>query len=128
MCYDDETCTTTCPSSRRRREAQRALGIFRRETIDGVDFQDNGLPGELILLVLKYHLVSRTKSNSIFSVTDVLTAQILVPDSIPEQTNEIVDVGRAGNVVDKLEDNISKIQAALKKSKNQIKALNRIFN
>ena len=128
MCYDDETCTTTCPSSRRRREAQRALGIFRRETTNGVDFQDNGLPGELILLVLKYHLVSRTKSNSIFSVTDVLTAQILVPDSIPEQTNEIVDVGRAGNVVDKLEDNISKIQAALKKSKNQIKALNRIFN
>ena len=47
MCYDDETCTTTCPSSRRRREAQRALGIFRRETIDGVDFQDNGLPGEI---------------------------------------------------------------------------------
>ena len=48
MCYDDETCTTTCPSSRRRRETQRALGIFRRETIDGVDFQDNGLPGEIL--------------------------------------------------------------------------------
>ena len=128
MCYDDETCTTTCPSSRRRREAQRALGIFRRETVDGVDFQDNGLPGELILLVLKYHLVSRTNFHIIISVTDVLTAQILVPDSLPEQTNEIVDVGKAGNVVDKLEDNISKIQAALKKSKNQIKALNRIFN
>ena len=61
-------------------------------------------------------------------MTDVLTAQILVPDNLPEQTNEIVDVGKAGNVVDKLEDNISKIQAALKKSKNQIKALNRIFN
>ena len=45
MCYSDETCTTTCPSSRRRREAQRALGIYRRETVDGVDFQDNGLPG-----------------------------------------------------------------------------------
>ena len=60
-------------------------------------------------------------------MTDILTAQILVPDSLPEQTNEIVDVGRAGNVVGKLEDNISKIQAALKKSKNQIKALNRIF-
>ena len=128
MCYDDETCTTTCPSSRRRREAQRALAIFRRETVDGVDFQDNGLPGEIILIVDKYHLVSRTKLDSIFSVTDVLTAQILVPDSLPEQTNEIVDVGKAGNVVDKLEDNISKIQAALKKSKNQIKALNRIFN
>ena len=55
MCYDDETCTTTCPSSRRRRDAQRALGIFRRETIDEVDFQDNGLPGWLIFLVLKYH-------------------------------------------------------------------------
>ena len=66
--------------------------------------------------------------NLIFAVTDVLTAQILVPDSLPEQTNEIVDVGRAGNVVDKLEDNISKIQAALKKSKNQIKTLNRMFN
>ena len=64
----------------------------------------------------------------IISVTDVLTAQILVPDSPSEQTNEIVDVGRAGNVIEKLEDNISKIQAALKKSKNQIKALNRIFN
>ena len=51
MCYDDETCTTTCPSSRRRRDAQRALGIFRRETIDEVDFQDNGLPGWLIFLV-----------------------------------------------------------------------------
>ena len=76
----------------------------------------------------KYHLASRTKFDPIFSVTDVLTAQILVPDSLPEQTNEIVDVGKAGNVVDKLEDNISKIQAALKKSKNQIKALNRIFN
>ena len=61
-------------------------------------------------------------------MTDVLTAQILVPDNLPEQTNEIVDVGRAGNVVDKLEDNISKIQAALKKSKNQIKTLNRMFN
>ena len=61
-------------------------------------------------------------------MTDILTAQILVPDSLPEQSNEIVDVGRAGNVVGKLEDNISKIQAALKKSKNQIKALNRIFN
>ena len=61
-------------------------------------------------------------------MTDVLTAQILVPDSLPEQTDEIVDVGRAGNVVEKLEDNISKIQAALKKSKNQIKTLNRIFN
>ena len=60
-------------------------------------------------------------------MTDVLTAQILVPDSLPEQTNEIVDVGRAENVVGKLEDNISKIQAALKRSKNQIKALNRIF-
>ena len=128
MCYDDETCTTTCPSSRRRREAQRALGIFRRETIDGVDFQDNGLPGELILTVDKYHLVSRTNFSIIISVTDVLTAQILVPDSLPEQTNEIVDVGKAGNVVDKLEDNISKIQAALKKSKNQIKTLNRMFN
>ena len=128
MCYDDETCTTTCPSSRRRREAQRALGIFRRETIDGVDFQDNGLPGEFILPVLKYHLVSWTNFHIIISVTDVLTAQILVPDSLPEQTNEIVDVGRAGNVVDKLEDNISKIQAALKKSKNQIKTLNRMFN
>ena len=46
MCYDDETCTTTCPSSRRRREAQRALGIYRRETVDGVEFQDNGLPGK----------------------------------------------------------------------------------
>ena len=73
-------------------------------------------------------MVSRTSFHIIISVTDVLTAQILVPDSIPEQTNEIVDVRRAGNVVDKLEDNISKIQAALKKSKNQIKALNRIFN
>ena len=51
----------------------------------------------------------------IISVTDVLTAQILVPDSPSEQTNEIVDVGRAGNVIEKLEDNISKIQAALKK-------------
>ena len=61
-------------------------------------------------------------------MTDILTAQILVPDSLPEQSNEIVDVGRAGNVVGKLEDNILKIQAALKKSKNQIKALNRIFN
>ena len=60
-------------------------------------------------------------------MTDILTAQILVPDSLPEQTNEIVDVGRAENVVGKLEDNISKIQAALKRSKNQIKALNRIF-
>ena len=60
-------------------------------------------------------------------MTDILTAQILVPDSLPKQTNEVVDVGRAGNVVGKLEDNISKIQAALKKSKNQIKALNRIF-
>ena len=128
MCYDDETCTTTCPSSRRRREAQRALGIFRRETIDGVDFQDNGLPGELISLFEKYHLVGRINFNFIFSVTDVLTAQILVPDSLPEETDEIVDVGRAGNVVEKLEDNISKIQAALKKSKNQIKTLNRMFN
>ena len=60
-------------------------------------------------------------------MTDILTAQILVPDSLPEQSNEVVDVGRAGNVVGKLEDNISKIQAALKKSKNQIKALNRIL-
>ena len=49
MCYSDETCTTTCTSSRRRREAQRALGIFRRETVDGVDFQDNGLPGKFFL-------------------------------------------------------------------------------
>ena len=48
MCYDDETCATTCPSSRRRRQAQRALDIFRRETIDGVDFQDNGFPGEIL--------------------------------------------------------------------------------
>ena len=128
MCYDDETCTTTCPSSRRRREAQRALGIFRRETTNDVDFQDNGLPGELVLLVLKHHLVSQTSFYIIFSVTDVLTAQILVPDSLPEKTEEVVDVGRAGNVVDKLEDNISKIQAALKKSKNQIKTLNRMFN
>ena len=61
-------------------------------------------------------------------MTDVLTAQILVPDSLPEQTDEVVDIGRAGNVVEKLEDNISKIQAALKKSKNQIKTLNRMFN
>ena len=61
-------------------------------------------------------------------MTDVLTAQILVPDSLPEKTDEIVDVGRAGNVVEKLENNISKIQAALKKSKNQIKTLNRMFN
>ena len=61
-------------------------------------------------------------------MTDVLTAQILVPDSLPEKTNEIVDVGRAGNVVEKLEDSISKIQRALKKSKNQIKTLKRIFN
>ena len=61
-------------------------------------------------------------------MTDILTAQILVPDSLPEQSNEVVDVGRAGNVIGKLEDNISKIQAALKKSKNQIKTLNRIFN
>ena len=61
-------------------------------------------------------------------MTDVLTAQILVPDSLPEKTDEIVDVGRPGNVVEKLEDNISKIQAALKKSKNQIKTLNRMFN
>ena len=60
-------------------------------------------------------------------MTDILTAQILVPDSLPQQTNEFVDVGRAENVVGKLEDNISKIQAALKRSKNQIKALNRIF-
>ena len=61
-------------------------------------------------------------------MTDILTAQILVPDSFPEKTDEIVDVGRAGNVVEKLEDNISKMQAALKKSKNQIKTLNRMFN
>ena len=61
-------------------------------------------------------------------MSDVLTAQILVPDSLPETTDEIVDVGRAGNVVDKLEDNISKIQAALNKFKNQIKTLNRMFN
>ena len=61
-------------------------------------------------------------------MTDILTAQILVPDSLPEKTDEIVDVGRAGNVVEKLEENISKIQAALKKSKNQIKTLNRMFN
>ena len=128
MCYDDETCTTTCPSSRRRREAQRALSIFRRETTDGVDFQDNGLPGELISIFKKYHWVGRTNFDLIFSVTDVLTAQILVPDSLPEKTDEIVDVGRAGNVVEKLEENISKIQAALKKSKNQIKTLNRMFN
>ena len=61
-------------------------------------------------------------------MTDVLTAQILVPDSLPEQANEITDVERAGNVVGKLEENISKMQAALKKSKNQIKTLNRMFN
>ena len=128
MCYDDETCTTTCPSSRRRREAQRALGIFRRETIDGIDFQDNGLPGELISLFKKSQWVGRTNFDILFSVTDVLTAQILVPDSLPEKTDEIVDVGRAGNVIEKLENNISKIQAALKKSKNQIKTLNRMFN
>ena len=128
MCYDDETCTTTCPSSRRRREAQRALGIFRRETIDGVDFQDNGLPGELTSLFKKYHWVGRTNFDIIYSVTDILTAQILVPDNLPEKTDEIVDVGRAANVVDKLGDNISKMQAALKKSKNQIKTLNRMFN
>ena len=40
-------------------------------------------------------------------MTDILTAQILVPDSLLEQSNEVVDVGRAGNVVGKLEDNIS---------------------
>ena len=73
-------------------------------------------------------MVSRTNFNLIFSVTDVLTAQILVPDSLPEQADEIIDVERAENVVDKLEENISKIQAALKKSKNQIKTLNRMFN
>ena len=60
MCYSDETCTTTCPSSRRRRDAQRALGIYRRETVDGVDFQDNGLPGQLFFKFQIYHMVSRT--------------------------------------------------------------------
>ena len=60
MCYSDETCTTTCPSSRRRREAQRALGIYRRETVDGVDFQDNGLPGKFFFIIYKYHMASRT--------------------------------------------------------------------
>ena len=44
MCYDDETCTTTCPASRKRRDAETALGIFRRDT-DEVEFQENGLPG-----------------------------------------------------------------------------------
>ena len=73
-------------------------------------------------------MVGRTNIHIIFSVSDVLTAQILVPDSLPETTDEIVDVGRVGNVVDKLEDNISKIQAALNKFKNQIKTLNWMFN
>ncbi len=46
MCYDDEVCTATCPASgRKRRDAETALGIFRRET-DGVEYQENGLPGE----------------------------------------------------------------------------------
>jgi len=45
MCYDDETCTTTCPASgRKRRDAETALGIARRDT-DEVEYQENGLPG-----------------------------------------------------------------------------------
>ena len=70
MCYDDETCTTTCPSSRRRREAQRALGIYRRETVDGVDFQDNGLPGKPLFSVilsqyqLEYQILRSSKINA----------------------------------------------------------------
>ena len=46
MCYDDETCTTTCPATgRKRRDAETALGIFRRDT-DEVEYQENGLPGK----------------------------------------------------------------------------------
>ena len=45
MCYDDETCTATCPASgRKRRDAETALGIARRDT-DEVEYQENGLPG-----------------------------------------------------------------------------------
>jgi len=45
MCYSDETCTTTCPATgRKRRDAETALGISRRDT-SGVQYQENGLPG-----------------------------------------------------------------------------------
>ena len=48
MCYDDETCTSTCPATgRKRRAAETALGIFRRDT-DEVEYQENGLPGKYI--------------------------------------------------------------------------------
>ena len=46
MCYDDETCTSTCPATgRKRRDTETALGIFRRDT-DEVEYQENGLPGK----------------------------------------------------------------------------------
>ena len=53
MCYDDETCTVTCPASRKRRDTtdlprmsnitELALGFSRK---DGVELQENGLPGK----------------------------------------------------------------------------------
>ena len=45
-----------------------------------------------------HDMVIKTNFDFIFLVTDILTAQILVQDSLPEQSNEIVDVGRAENV------------------------------
>ena len=79
MCYDNETCTVTCPASRKRRDTtdiprmsnitELALGFSRK---DGVEWQENGLPGkhiesfifctgELFILIFEFsdqHLVS----------------------------------------------------------------------
>ena len=140
MCYSDETCTTTCPASgRKRRDAETALGISRRDT-SGVELQENGLPGrkfdlsyfltkgfyDMIHVILdichKQHFIYLTL------VTNTLSAQILVPNASPAQpSSPVTNSQRLEKIAGNLQKNFGSIQAALKKSKNQVRNLKKMF-
>ena len=140
MCYSTETCTTTCPASgRKRRDAETALGISRRDT-SGVELQENGLPGRkfdlsyfltkgfydmihvILAICYKQHFIYLTL------VTNTLSAQILVPNASPAQpSSPVTNSQKVKKIAGNLQKNFGSIQAALKKSKNQVRNLKKMF-
>lgn len=139
MCYDDETCTTTCPASgRKRRDAETALGISRRDT-SGVEYQENGLPGRKFDLSYFPYGLSRIvydilgicyKQHFIYFtlVTNTLSAQILVPNApTPQPRPPVTNAQKLEKIAGNLQKNFGTIQAALKKSKNQVRNLKKMF-
>ena len=144
MCYDDETCTTTCPATgRKRRDAETALGIFRRDT-DEVEYQENGLPGKNANLRAKMLFMVWSMTYGPYGmdymlcyfhhfiyftlVTNTLSAQILVPNAqIPQPSPPVTDSQKLEKIAGNLQKNFGSIQAALKKSKNQVRNLKKMF-